>query len=235
MAQEDSQGRQTEGLGGLGEFLFLEGENLGARDARKGEPAEGADRDQERDDVRHPPDVFDGGVLLDFEDLDEPIGSLVSVAGKELLEENDENEEGNGVEDIHDSHHEGINPASGIACDGTIEDADAERHRSGHQADHQGKLSAVENAGKEIAPHLVGAQQVPVVHLDQLFGIVLIGDHDDGLRSGGSELVGEILVVGPLAEPRHDEAEDQHRDQEDPAGDGNLVLAQTVPGIEPER
>ena len=119
-------------LGRLDEFAVLEAEGLAADDPRHVQPDDGAQGDEDQE----------------------------QVAPEKHHEQDHEEHEGHGVEDVHDAHHQVVQPAAEIARDGAVADADEQADQRRRQAHHQRDAPAVERADEEVPAQRVGAEQV---------------------------------------------------------------------------
>ena len=139
------------------------------------------------------------------------------VPAEEHHEQNDEEHEGHRVEDVHDAHHEVVQPSAEIAGDGAVADADKQADQRRGQTHHQRDASAVKGAHEQVPSQRVGAEQVA--------GLKARAD-------GQVAPVGEVVAIG--AEPGADD--DQHtHDPDDDAGDHRgAILAQRPPGVHPK-
>ena len=83
-----------------------------------------------------------------------------NIAAEYHHEQHDEDHKGQGIENIHQSHHYGIDPPAGIACHGAPEHADHQSHASGNKTHQQRDTAPVHNAGEHIPTKNVCAEPV---------------------------------------------------------------------------
>src|SRR5690606_25198612 len=119
---DDAPAGEPQAVGGLDELLAAQALHLAAHDARHGEPLHGADGEEQQDDV----------------------------APEHNHQQDDEDHDGQGVEDVHQPHHHGIDPAPRIAGDGAPQHADHQRHASGDEAYHQRHAPAPHHPGEQV-------------------------------------------------------------------------------------
>ncbi len=122
---------------------------------------------------------------------------------------------GRGVEDVHDSHHEGVGLAADKPGDRPVGDADHQGDKGGHEANHDRYAAAEKDPGKEVAAEVVGAQPV-------------------GAARRRRTQVQVDFPVG-LREDRAEGAEDRKDGQDAAAEEGQAVAPQPAPGVAPER
>ncbi|MNL29945.1 hypothetical protein D3C87_1516560 [compost metagenome] len=132
MFQDDAEGRGPHELHRRDEIGIAEGHGFGARDARIGRP-------RGNRDGKH--GVFDAR----------------PKCGDQRQRQN---QLWKGQKDIGDAHQNRIHPAAGITRDGADDEPDGRRD-DGHQQHHeQGQPRTVDEARENIAPLIVGAEQV---------------------------------------------------------------------------
>lgn len=141
---------EPEGACGLDVFLIFHGLDLDANDAGDGEPGESTDGDEEGEEGENRlelgAEVFDFLEIIASEPVDGGVGELVCPSAESFGEEDDDDEEGECVEDVHDAHEESVGAATGVACDGAPAHADADGDDGGDDADEDGDASAVEGS-----------------------------------------------------------------------------------------
>ena len=112
-------------------LLALQRERLAAHDARHVEPSDGADGQEDQDEV----------------------------APEEDDQHDHEEDEGQGVEDVDEAHHHIVGAAAGIAGDRAVGDADHERDQRGKQTDGERDAAGDQRSGEEVAAVGVGAEE----------------------------------------------------------------------------
>ena len=73
-------------------------------------------------------------------------------------QDDDQDNPGQGVEDIDEAHHQIVRPPARISGDQAVDHADEETDRSAHEPDQQGDAGPVHQAGHQVAAVEVGAQ-----------------------------------------------------------------------------
>jgi len=77
----------------------------------------------------------------------------------EQSRENDDNEEiGQRIQDIHEAHHPLIRTSADVPSDRPPRDANGQAHSTGQQADQKGDAYAVQSSDKQITPQAVRAE-----------------------------------------------------------------------------
>ena len=132
MLEQDGLGGGADGLGGKNEFLLLEAQHLAADNAGHVHPVNAA---QSHDDA-------------------------LDTVAHDLHDEDDVQRQGDGGDNVHDTHHDGIHHAAHITGHAAVQDADDHVDQGGHKGHHQGDAGAVHQAGEDITAQGVGAQQV---------------------------------------------------------------------------
>ena len=186
MAEYDPPAAEPESAGRLDELHLLYGQHLPPDDASHREPFHGADGEEEEE----------------------------YVPTEEHHEEDDEYREGEGVEDVDDPHHDGVDLAAQEARDGAVGHADRQGDEGRDEADRDRDPPAVERAGEQVAAERVGAQPV------------LPGRRDR------AEV--QVLLLVRLREHRARGAGEREDDEDDTAGERQAVAAQPVPGVAPQ-
>ena len=120
--------------GGHDELALAQRERLAAHDARHGEPADRADREE-----------------------DEP-----QAAPEDDREDDDEEHVGQRVEHVHDAHHPAVHAPAEVARGRAPGHADHDAHGGGEQRHQQRHLRARPHAHEQVAAVAVGAEPVPV-------------------------------------------------------------------------
>ena len=77
---------------------------------------------------------------------------------KDHHEQDDEIDEGKGIQDVHHTHHGRIDATSGKATDEAVRHADARGDGGGEQANGQRDASTLQDAGEHVASERVRAQ-----------------------------------------------------------------------------
>ena len=151
--REDPEGCRAGRLSGLDEGLFLEAEDLAPDDAGHGQPAHAADREQQRSDIEQQP--------AGFLDLHAAAGdpSLDECLARHR-EQDDEQDVGEPVEDIHDPHQYGVGLAADVPGQAAVERADEHRDERSGDPDAQRDPAAGEDAGQEGAAQHIGAEPI---------------------------------------------------------------------------
>src|SRR5208283_1608060 len=115
VAEKDPPAPEAQRPGRLDELHALDRHDLPANNAGHGQPFHGADGHEEQDDI--PP--------------------------KEHHQENHEQREGQGVKDVDDAHHGGVQHAADETRHRPVDNSDGQRDHGGAQADGEGDASAV--------------------------------------------------------------------------------------------
>ena len=138
----------------------------------------------------------------------------VEYAGAQNGHQQDgQQDEGEGEHAVHDAHDDRVHHAAGVAGDEPQQDADDAAQHSGADGHHDAHPGAVEEPAEEVAPQVVGAQDMPL---------------GEG-RQVGLQDVDLIGVVG--GEHRGQHAHEDHQTDDDQTHHGRLVAAEFVPGI----
>jgi hypothetical protein len=85
------------------------------------------------------------------------------VALEDRQQEDDEEDEGQGIEHVDDAHHEVVDAPAQIAGDGAPGDPDEEADGGGDDADQQRDAQADQQAGEQVTALQVGAEDVHVL------------------------------------------------------------------------
>ena len=90
-------------------------------------------------------------------------GDPYLVVRPNFFEDDDEDDGGQRVEDVHEPHHETVGASAGVPGNGAPKHANGQADRRADDADEQRDLRAIENAREQIASMDVGAEPMPVV------------------------------------------------------------------------
>ena len=130
VSEEDAGGGGADGTGGCDVVVLLELENLAAANTGHVDPSGKGHGDEDGDDARSADD------------------------GKE----NDDEQVGDGVENIADAHHEFFGASSDVGCDGAPKNADEHVDGGSCNADKEGNAGAPPNASEEISAEFISAE-----------------------------------------------------------------------------
>ena len=176
------------------------------------------------------------------------VGSQVSEDGdlgevQRLLEhdrqQDDDEQVGEGVDDIDDAHHPEVHTSAGIAGDSAVQDADDEDHEGRKDTDEERHSGAVDHADKVVAGQLVRSHDVredlaALVHI-LLFQRRVVEGGQVG-RSGVSDAVdGDHLFIAIRNEERRKDHHQDDQKQNDHTHDGQRVLHETAHTVPEER
>ena len=170
-----------------------------------GEPLDGADGDEEKNDI--PPE--------------------------EHHQENDENGERHRIHDVDGAHHHGVELTAEESSDGAIDDADSQGDKGGGETDGERDATAEKEADEEIAAEGVGAEPMRATggrraEIEVLCFVAVRGkeraeeagegDDGEGRESEGGEFV--FAEAEPSVVPEGVALFDGFVDRGGPRGDG---------------
>ena len=213
-------GTQRAGSGDV--LALLQRQDLGADDTRHADPVQQGKDDEDGHHVGaellHPAEAGLGGQALQ---------RFLDGHGQQ----DDEQDVGDGVENIGNTHHDVIDPAARKCGDGAVGRTDEQDQHRGQQADRQGDAGAHHDTHGKVTAHTVGAQNVGEYVL-ALVDELLLG----GRILKRSQIVAALdlllIAVGPEAGQNIGHEGDQQDD--DQADHGDLVFAQTAHAVLPE-
>ena len=198
-------------LGPLDELFLLVGQHLTAGDACHADPVQRTQGDKDEQHTAH------FAVQLDERLGDDARSSPVGHSLEINLQEDDENEERKAPQNVDNAHHDAVDGASKIARDQAVHQADGQADQGGDDGHREADARAIDDAGQDVAPKLVGAQKVAALRVDKarLFVILLEGliVHAVGRDQGGKD------------------RRQNEQDQKDPAPHSHLVLYQNKPRV----
>ena len=208
---------------GCGDILaLLQRQDLRADDTRHTDPVQQREDDEDRHHVGaellHPAEAGLGGQALQ---------RFLDGHGQQ----DDEQDVGDGVENIGDAHHDVIDPAARKCGDGAVGRADEQDQHRGQQADGQGDAGAHHDTHGKVTAHTVGAQNMRkdlLARVDEL----LLGGRILERSKVVAALDLQLIAVGPEAGQNIGHEGDQQDD--DQADHGDLVFAQTAHAVLPE-
>ena len=132
MPPQDRRSTHAVCAGSEHEFALLQSQHLPAHDARRVQPVDRADRDEDQHDV--PPEQHH--------------------------HEDHEKQEGQRIEDVDHAHHQGVDATACEARDCAVGDPEQQRHERGRECDGERDAPAFEAAHEDIAAEAVGAEPV---------------------------------------------------------------------------
>ena len=154
---KDAAGLGADGAGRQNVLVLLDGQNLTAHQTGHAHPVQQAEHDEQREHVgaqfrEHR--AGDGGAQRFSQDH---------------RQQYDHQQVRQRIDDVADTHHHKVHLAAGVTGDGAVEHADDHDQDAGEQTNGQGHAGAVDDAGKVVTAHLVGAEDVG----EQLFAGLL--------------------------------------------------------------
>ena len=190
-------------------FILLDGEDLAADEARHAHPVEKAEHDEE---------THHAGAEL----VQKAAGGKAQTLVQHDLQEDDDQHVGQGVDDIHNAHHNEIDLAAEIARDAAVEKADDEHDDAGEKAHGEGNARAVDDADEIVAALLVRAEYVreaAAALVDVLLLELAVGEGGEILRALVAPPVhGEDLLIAVGDDHGgDDDGEDDAREHNDAA------------------
>ena len=129
MVKQNRCGRGTNGLGGKNEFLLLQAQDLAAHNTGHIHPVHAAQGNN---------DALDAGT-------------------QHLHDQDNIQRQGNGGDNIHNTHHDHIHGAAQVTGNTAVQNADDEVDERSHQGNQHGNAGAVHQAGQHIAAQGVSA------------------------------------------------------------------------------
>ena len=208
---------------GCGDILaLLQRQDLRADDTRHADPVQQREDDEDRHHVGaellHPAEAGLGGQALQ---------RFLDGHGQQ----DDEQDVGDGVENIGDAHHDVIDPAARKCGDGAVGRADEQDQHRGQQADGQGDAGAHHDTHGKVTAHAVGAENMRKDLLARVDELLL-----SGRILKRSKVVAaldlQLIAVGPQGRQNIGHKRDEQDD--DQADHGDLVFAQTAHAVLPE-
>ena len=188
MADDNVPAVHTGRPGGLDELFALDGQGLPAHDPRHGQPFDGTDSGEDEHDV-----ALEHGQQQDHKE-----------------------DERQGVEYVHDPHHEIVDASAEIAGGGPPADTNDETDGGCHDADHQRDAQADHETCQQVSALQVCSQRVHAV------------------KGGGNhaQVRNRAIIMHPDHGP---EDGDNHQHAKDPHGNhGRAVTQQACAGVFPE-
>ncbi len=141
-------------LRGLDKLLLLERERLPPGNAGHAQPVYQAQSHEDEKDAAH------GLIELKNPARDGVVG-IGRGKGLEIdLHQNDKNDQGEAVEKVDKAHHDVVSARATVAGNHTINDADDEANRRGHESDGQRNARPVQGAAQIVAAQVIRAQNV---------------------------------------------------------------------------
>ena len=128
------------------------------------------------------------------------------VLAEHDVDDDGEKDEGDAEQDIDAAHHQVVDAAAEIAGGGAIEDADENRNEGAEEAERQRYPPADEHTHEEIAPEIVGAEDMRREQVDRRRQIVEIG------------------IVGAEGEEERTDETGESDEQKDEAADDRQVI-----------
>ncbi len=150
---DDAGGARPRGDRGLDEFSPANAHSLTAHDARHGEPAHRADRQEQQR----------------------------FAAAEDDGQEYDEKNQRQSAQDFNDPHHHMVGAPADIARDGAVADADRQTDRARHHAHGQRDARALEGAREQIASQPIGTEPMCALqrglrrHVQPIQGLAAVG------------------------------------------------------------
>ena len=175
MLADDARRARADGARRQNVLVLLDGEDLAADQAGHADPVEKAEHDKQRDHVGAQPGQ-DRSVL--------ELQHLV----EHHRQKDDDQHIRQGVDDIHDPHHDQVHSAAQISGDTAVEHADDQNDDTGKQAHRQGDPGAVDHADEVVAALFIGAEDMGEAG-SALFDVLLLH-----LAVGeGSQVLGALV------------------------------------------
>jgi len=225
VAEHDAQVAGTNGAGSLHKFLLAGGEHLPAGEARHGFPRSNANANKDEQHAAQP------GIQLAHGIRERSRVRLGKGGAEERQHEDDEQELREGIEDVHNAHHDVIHPPAKEAGDGAINHANNQADDGSNECHGQGNAGAVHDAAEEITTGIIRTQRVIIVDL----GIGAHGGKDLQHPFRGA-VVGNQVLLG-IVHNRNLVCKNCHQDQDDndaPANHRGAVAEEPPEGIPPK-
>ena len=212
------------GLSSQDVFVVLDGQDLTADQPRHAHPVQQAEDGKHGKHVR--PDTGQDSTLQALAQ------QLIQYHGKQ----NHHQGIRQGIDDIHNPHHDQVRFPSGIAGNGPVQQADEQHNQRGKETDRQGNPRTVNHADKVVPAELIRAEDMRENILTFVNGLLLqlgVGEGGQVFRALVPLAVdGDHIAVGIRDDQRRDDDGDQNDDQHDHGSDSQGIaekLAHTVP------
>ena len=223
MFLNDPLGGSADGLRRQDVLILFDGQDLPSHQAGHADPVQKAEDNEHGDHVR--------AEVREQRDLGEVQGLLEDDRQKD-----DDEQVGEGVDDIDDAHHPEVHTSAGIAGDSAVQDADDKDHERREHTDEERHAGAVDHtdevvSGQFVRTHDVGEDGTALVDVSLLHrGIVERSEVRGGRVSDTVD--GDHLLIAVGNEERSEDHHEDDQEQNDHTHDGQRVLheaAHTVP------
>ena len=152
---------------------------------------------------------------------------MVKMLREHHHQKDNDDEVRNTVDDLHDTHHDGINRAADVTGNTAVDQADDEVDEHGCERDHQRDAAAFKGAQEKVTAEVIGAEIVYMV-LSLMAGICT------NCHEALVDFAKVLFAALKRREERHDDAgkDEEHDDEE--THNGNFVFHQSADGVFPE-